>query len=108
MRSLLDREVALLVSLRDVDTSTTPPLDTNVLQFNAASGRWVPVTGPGGGAGETNTATNINTGTGQGVFSSKVGVDLKFIGVNVASTKLGSRCSAHSHTTGCNRRPHRC
>jgi len=87
MASLLDREERPIDWLSDVDTRTTPPSDTNVLQFSAALGKWVPVTGPGGGSGELNTASNIGS-SGVAVYDSKVGVDLKFRAIDVGSSKL--------------------
>ena len=87
MRSLLDRETPELDWLKDVDVTTTPPADTNVLQFNSASGKWVPVTGPGGGSGETNTGSNIGI-SGVAVYDTKVGVDLKFRAIDAGSSKI--------------------
>ena len=87
MRALLDREVALLDYLKDVDVSTTAPVDTNVLQFNGTSGKWEPVTGPGGGSGETNTASNLGI-SGVSVYDSKVGVDIKLRSIDVGSSRL--------------------
>lgn len=87
MRSLLDRESKPIDWLLDVDTSSTPPADTNVLQWSSALGKWVPVTGPGGGSGEINTATNIGI-SGVAVYDSKVGVDLKFRAIDAGSSKI--------------------
>ena len=88
MRSLLDRETVSIDTFEDVDTTTTPPADTNVLQFNSATGKWLPGTGGVAGSGEANTITSINTGGGQTIYDSKIGVDFKFRGLNTASSKL--------------------
>lgn len=41
--------VAALADLEDVDLATTPPVDGNVLKFDAALQKWVPGVGTGGG-----------------------------------------------------------
>lgn len=38
-------------ALSDVDTTTSPPADTNVLSWNAASSQWKPAAASGGGGG---------------------------------------------------------
>jgi hypothetical protein len=46
------------------------------VRYELKAGVWAVVSTGGGGAGEANTASNL--GAGAGVFSSKVGVDLRF------------------------------
>lgn len=87
MRATLDKHTVPLEYLKDVDITTTPPVDTNVLEYNATLKKWVPGAGSAG-TGETNTATNLNTGGGIGVFDSKVGVELKFRGINAGSAQV--------------------
>lgn len=41
--------VAALADLQDVDLETTPPVDGDVLKFDAASQKWIPGVGTGGG-----------------------------------------------------------
>ena len=55
------------------------------LWYVRSGSTWAPLAGGGGGGGEVNTASNL--GAGEGVFASKVGVDLRFKSL-VAGTNI--------------------
>ncbi len=74
-----------LDELTDVDT--TGAILNDVLTFDGTD--WVPAAAPGAGGGEANTITNL--GTGEGVYSAKVGVDLK-----LKSIKAGTNVTLSS------------
>ena len=64
-------------SLDDIsDVHVPDPENNQVLTWNASEERWESVDPPGASGGEANTASNL--GTGEGVFGTKVGVDLRF------------------------------
>jgi hypothetical protein len=58
------------------DVKDTAPTANQVLTWNAVDSEWEPADPPGASGGEANTASNL--GTGEGVYSAKVGVDLRF------------------------------
>ena len=64
--------------LSDIDYASGPNLN-DILQWNGSN--FVPVAASSLGTGEINTGSNL--GSGQGVFASKVGVDLRFKGLAV-------------------------
>lgn len=71
------------------DTTIAAPASNDVLTWDGS--KWVPAAPPGAGGGEANTASNL--GSGQGLYSSKVGVDLQFrslSGINVNVTTNGN------------------
>src|SRR6188768_4314540 len=70
-----------LDGLTDVDTTTTPPSNTNVLTYTTTGNKWVPAAPPGAGGGEANTLASVGTGEGT-LPGTKVGTTL-----NVKSLK---------------------
>ena len=74
-----------LVNLNDLDDVNAPaPADGQVLKYDLGTTKWIPATDS---TGEVNTASNQGVG-GVGLFDAKVGSDLQFRNVNVASNKL--------------------
>jgi hypothetical protein len=75
-------------TLLDIFTSglqgVVPASGGGSTNFLRADGVWAAP--PGAGGGEANTASNL--GTGQGVFKTKVGVDLQFRSLTASSTKI--------------------
>jgi ElaB/YqjD/DUF883 family membrane-anchored ribosome-binding protein len=58
------------------DVNDTAPNANQVLTWNDSSNEWEPADPPGASGGEANTASNL--GAGEGVFGTKVGVDLRY------------------------------
>ena len=58
------------------DVSATPATANQVLTWNDSSEEWEPADPPGASGGEANTVSNL--GAGEGLYSTKVGVDLRF------------------------------
>ncbi len=60
--------------LADVAYST--PANGDVLMWNSSTNLWEAIQPPGASGGETNTVSNV--GGGQGLFSNKLGAELRF------------------------------
>jgi len=87
MRALLDRELVPVDAFKDVDTTTSTPSNNDVMTWSSANGTWQPAVAPGATGGEANTGSNQGT-DGEGVYDTKVGVDLQFRNIAPASTKV--------------------
>lgn len=87
MRALLDRELVPVDAFEDVDTTTTTPNNNDVLTWSSANGTWQPAAAPGATGGEANTGSNQGV-DGEGVYDTKVGVDLQFRNIAPASNKV--------------------
>jgi len=58
------------------DVAYTTPVNGDVLMWNSSTNLWEAIQPPGSAGGEINTVSNV--GGGQGLFSNKVGADLRF------------------------------
>lgn len=101
-----------LGNVRALIVSATAPTNTDLLWrntsvspqtiniFNSASSIWEPIAMAAGG--QDNTASNV--GSGEGVFASKVGVDLRFksliAGTNITLSSDGTSITINSTDTG--------
>lgn len=73
--------------VQGIDIHTVAPLANQILQYNNIDTRLEFVDPPSGAGGETNTASNIGT-AGIGVYSSKLGTDLRFRNINTSSSAI--------------------
>lgn len=76
----------ILSACKDVQISS--PANNQVLTWSSAFGKWIEATPPGATGGEANTASNL--GAGEGIYSTKVGDDLRFKSLSAVNLVITS------------------